>query len=207
MAISRLKKGARRAKMAAFTLIEMIIAITVFTIFIGFAISAYLAFHRADQDALVVRALLMEEQGIMDKLSSAVKENRIAYSAYKDSVSGENIETANLYLLSADKKNIFVYSWDSDAQMVQLQAFDSTSGAPLDGYADPIQLNSENAKVSYLEFKIFPSVDPYADENKQVDNVQFQPVISIDMTMEMPGRVQEKVSVSLHTAATSRYYK
>jgi len=207
MAIGAQKNREGRAKRAAFTLIEMIIAITVFTIFIGFSISAYLAFHRADQDALVVRSLLMEGQGIMDKLSSAVKENRIAYSAYKDSVSGENIETATLYLLSADKKNIYVYSWNSDDQTLQLQAFDSTSGAPLDGYSNPIQLNSENAKVSYLEFKIFPSVDPYSSKNKQVDNVQFQPVATIDMTMEIPGRAQEKVSVSLHTAATSRYYK
>ena len=51
---------------AAFTLIEMIIAITVFTIFIGFAISAYLTFHRADQDALTNRSLLMESEAILN---------------------------------------------------------------------------------------------------------------------------------------------
>ncbi|MBU0982154.1 prepilin-type N-terminal cleavage/methylation domain-containing protein, partial [Patescibacteria group bacterium] len=61
----------------AFTLVEMIIAITIFTVFIGFAMSGYLVFHRAQQEVAISRSVLMESEEILSVISSAIKADAI----------------------------------------------------------------------------------------------------------------------------------
>lgn len=182
-------------KKSAFTLIEMIIAITVFTIFIGFSISAYLTFHRADQEALTTRTLIMSAQGVMSALSDTIRESSIAY----DSLS--MLSTSELHLLSADGDVETVYVWDSVEETLSMQTFDS-AGDPL---TDAVLLHSENTTVSYVSFSIFPSENPR--DNPTEDALQYQPFVTIDLSFSMPGRVREEVTMDLHTSVTTRFYQ
>ena len=206
-------------KKAAFTLLEMIIAITVFTIFIGFAISTYLMFHRADQEALAMRSLMLETQGTLDFITDAVKENTIDYAYYNEDsdsdvlsgvrstlftdfefANGHTIKDATLALRSPDGSTETVFIWDEEAETLSLFtiAQDGTESVP-------VLLHSETTRVPYVSFRIFPDENPYEDASK--DAIQYQPTVQIKITFAMPGRVQEEVSVDFQTSITSRFYQ
>lgn len=209
----------------AFTLIEMIIAITVFTIFIGFAISAYLTFHRADQDALTSRSLLMDSEAILNELSDATRENKINYGAYASFSSGgsrtitrgfslpttfsatslslslgNELNEQSLYLISADGEEQTVYAWNADEQSLSVQRFDA-SGTAL---SDAQNLNSDGMAVTYVNFRIFPDENPYEDSSS---TSQFQPMVTFDLSFSMPGRMDAELTLDLKTTVTSRFYQ
>lgn len=198
---------------SGFTLIEMIIAITVFTIFIGFAISSYLVLHRANQEVLIQRSLMLEAQGTMNALIEALRENRIDYNAYEDRVLldflldySDTRTTSTLFLLSPDGDIHYEYTWDEEVQALTVSATDS-DGNPVDGYGSPLLLHGPKTQVSYVSFRIFPDVNPYVTENVSDDDVQYQPTVQIDLEFSIPGRIREKVTVDLHSSVTSRFYQ
>lgn len=172
-------------KNPGFTLIEMIIAITVFTIFIGFSISAYLTFHRADQEALIERNLVMSAQAIMADLSEAIRENKIDYDSYDSSVG-----TGILPLVDAEGEHALFYEWDDEEELLRL------NGEPL---------HPEAIQVTYASFDIFPEQNPF--ENRTVDALQYQPIVRIELTFVMPGRVTKELDLTLHTSVTTRFYQ
>ncbi|MEK9159418.1 MAG: type II secretion system protein [Patescibacteria group bacterium] len=182
-------------KRSAFTLLEMIIAITVFTIFIGFAISTYLMFHRADQEALAMRSLMLETQGTMDLISDAVKENTIDYAYYNDGLSSDV-----LALRSPDGQTETVFIWDEEVETLSLFTIDENDVA-----SSPVLLHSETTRVPYVHFRIFPDKNPY--ENSTEEAIQYQPTVQMEITFSMPGRVQEEITVDFQTSITSRFYQ
>ena len=201
-------------KQKAFTLIEMIIAITVFTIFIGFAMSSYISFHRAQQEASATRSLLLEVHSTMETITDALKTNTIDYEAYAgpssdvlSSIVGSRFDlnllgggaknTDTLYLLSADGEIPIVFEWNEDEETLTMQV----------GEDDPISLNAEATKVSSVNFKIFPAEDPYDTENVTDDDLQYQPSVKVSLTFSVPGRVREEITVDLETMITSRFYQ
>lgn len=201
-------------KAPAFTLLEMIIAITVFTIFIGFAIATYLTFHRADQEALAMRSVLFETQGTMDLLTEAVKENAVDYDYYNEDsaedvlsdafdgleLSGSHTVTGSTLVLRSADGTQLIYTWDSEEETLSLQAVDA------DGVAsDPTLLHNETTRVTYAQFRIFPDMNPY--ENATESAVQYQPTVRIELTFAVPGRINEEVTVDLQTSVTSRFYQ
>lgn len=170
----------------AFTLIEMIIAITVFTIFIGFSLSTYLVFHRANQDALTVRSMVMDTELLMDELLDAVRENRIDYADFT--------EGKTLRLVSPDGLENKEYTWDADAETLSVTSGDSTA-----------ILHSEDLKITYLNFDVFPEENPYSDRSK--DDIQYQPIVMIDLRVSRLGRMDEELSFDLRSSITSRFYQ
>ena len=42
-------------------------------------------------------------------------------------------------------------------------------------------------------------------ENRGQDDLQYQPIIGIDLVGSLPGRVRDVLSVDLHTSVTSRF--
>ncbi len=218
-----------RLKAPAFTLIEVIIAITVFSVFIGFVVSAYLSFHRADQEALVTRTLMMEGGKVMDQLTADLKANKIDYfyyegdsgprdpgrgalpDAFEALLEGDHVLNEEvLALRSADELTRILYVWDSDEKTLTLQKFDmtdETNPLTMDGYTNPLALTSEQVYLNEVNFRIFPDVDPYDLENASNDEVAYQPVVTLNLTFAAAGRVREEVSLPLQTTVTSRFYQ
>ncbi|MFA4815040.1 MAG: type II secretion system protein [Candidatus Gracilibacteria bacterium] len=184
-------------KKSAFTLLEMIIAITVFTIFIGFAISTYLTFHRADQEALAMRSLMLETQGTMDVLIAAVKKNTIDYDYY-----GGDEDESTLALLSPDGKTHTIYAWDGTEKTLSVHTMDSDGKE-----SEPTALHSETTSVNYMRFRIFPNANPYTLGPDAEDAQYYQPTVQMEVTFAMPGRIQEEVTVDFQTSVTSRFYQ
>lgn len=216
----------------AFTLIEVIIAITVFSVFLGFVVSAYLSFHRADQEALVSRTLMMQGGEVMDTLTADLKANKIDYSYYEEDdgtardpgrgalpdafealLEGDHVlNEETLALLSLDGLTRTVYTWnsDSEAKDFTVQKFDMADPAnpvALTGYSEALPMTSEQVYLNGVNFRIFPDVDPYADENALDNDVAFQPVVTLTFTFAAKGRVREEVTLPLQTTVTSRFYQ
>lgn len=215
-----------RLKAPAFTLIEMIIAITVFSIFIGFAVSAFLSFHRADEEALVDRSLVMEGGQVMDTLTTDIKTNKIDYEYYDESSGGSALSSAFtsafsisigdhvwnqsiLALLSPDGLTRTLYVWDSEAKTLTVQKFDMSSGnsAEMPGYPDALPMTSDHVYLNDVNFRIFPDVDPYDIANASDQETAFQPVITMNLTFAAEGRVKDEVILPLQTTVTSRFYQ
>jgi prepilin-type N-terminal cleavage/methylation domain-containing protein len=214
-----------RLKAPAFTLIEMIIAITVFSIFIGFAVSAFLSFHRADEEALVDRSLVMEGGQVMDTLTTDIKANKIDYEYYDESSGGSAFTSAFtssfssgdhvwnksiLALRSPDGLTRTVYEWDSEAKTLTVQKFDMTD--PLNvltaaGYTEALPMTSDHVYLNDVNFRIFPDVDPYDAANASDDSTAFQPVVTMNLTFAAEGRVRDEVTLPLQTTVTSRFYQ
>lgn len=220
----------RTRSVPAFTLLEMIIAITVFTIFIGFAISTYLTFHRADQEALAMRSLMLEAQGTMDLLISSIKENTIDYDEFyaEGSTLSENIfngfqsnyftnftsgeshvlNDATLALTSLDGKVGTVFIWDKETETLYLYTTEEDEEGNRTTVG-PSQLHNDTTRVTYVNFRIFPDENPYAltSADQAEDSQYYQPTVQIEMTFAMPGRIQEEVTVDFQTSVTSRFYQ
>ncbi len=209
----------------AFTLIEMIVAITIFTIFIGFSISSYLNFHRVNQEILVSRTVTMEAQAVMNDVSDAIQNSRIDYDFYSSASSGgfsaislpdlgdfagldgrHVLNEESLALWNSDATEQTLYAWDSEAEQLTVQKLDAEGNA-LEGYEEPLLVHSDALRVTYAHFRIFPDVNPYDLEQRSEDEVQYQPIVILDLTFAMPGRIHEEVSLDLHTAVTSRLYQ
>lgn len=176
--------------MPAFTLLEMIIAITVFTIFIGFSIGVYLSYHRTNQEALVMRSIMLEAEAAMAALTEAVKENRVDY---------DRSDESNLALRGPDGTGL-LYAWDkeNEALSVLSTAADGSSG-------EALLLHGPATSASFVSFRVFPEKDPYS--NRSEASLQYQPTVQILLEFSLPGRVKEEVSVLLQSSITSRFYQ
>lgn len=191
-----------------FTLLEMIIAITVFSIFIGFTVASYLSFHRADQEALIERSLIMEAGQVMDILSTEIKSNKIDYSYYS---AGEDLLSVSvLALRDASGLVRSVYFWDATAKTFSVQKFDMENPAnpqEMEGYTNSLPLTSDHVYLNEVEFRIFPQVDPYSSDNFDDTTVAFQPLVTMNLTFATEGRVRSEINLPLQTSVTSRFYQ
>ena len=210
----------------AFTLVEVIIAITVFTIFIGFVMSGYLAFHRAEQEAITARSLLFEIESAQDTVVQLAKQNKIDYESYaEEDVYGSDIlaqtvsrgvfadlvmtnamNTETLRLVSADGETQYTIFWDSEEETLSLYTLEGGAEAA-DAAGSAILLHSEETRVDYVNFKIFPDEDPFLTENSDRSDLQYQPQVQIHMSFTRPGRVRDEVTIDLQTTVTSRFYQ
>lgn len=198
------------AKCEAFTLVEMIIAMTIFSVFIGFVLSTYISFHSAQEDAATTRNVLLEAENVMGLISDAIKEDFVNYDAYTSGrevsadvlsdflrMSRPDVLTTNtLQLLDTDGNEV-VFDWDAASQELTLRQ----------GDGEARRIHSDEVGVKSLTFEIFPSDSPYDSENISDDDLQFQPIIKVYVTFSAPGRAVEEVDLSFETSVTSRFYQ
>ncbi len=168
----------------AFTLVELLIAITVFSIFIAFGMTSFSVFHGVQLDAAASRDMMFELNQNMELIREAVKENKIDF---------ENSSGTSLALLSLDESESIIFVWDSDAETLTLRKT---------GMDEAILLHSDAIKVKNLSFRVFPTEDPY-DGGKDF----YQPNVKVEMTYSTPGRAKPEIAIDLESTITSRVYQ
>ncbi len=197
-------------KQPAFTLMEMVIAITVFTVFIGFSVSTFVRFYNVEKEAAATRTLLMETQSMVDSLTQDLKENKIDYEYYSRGFSTVDAGarfSSELVLRSPDGELQTRYVWDSFTESLTLQRFDA-DGQPLAGYFDPLPLEGPYSNVTHVLFRIFPSDNPFDPANVAKDSLQFQPNVQIELEAQTPSRAGSvPITVDFQTSVTSRFYQ
>ena len=192
---------------SGFTLIEMIIAITVFVIFIGFVMAAYLTFHRSQQQVAATRSMLLEGESVFNRLGDLMDDHQIYFDYYhaSDSTTEDStytLESQELVLISLNEEEVVHLYWEeSEEDEEEGNLFYEIEGE------DPIQLNGVGTSVDFMSFRIFPNDNPYSVENQADANFpHFQPHIQVKMSLgrEVNG---SDVILDLQSTFTSRFYQ
>lgn len=218
-------------KNPAFTLVELIIAITVFSIFIAFGMTSFSVFHRVQQDSATSRDVMFQIDDAMNIITEAVKENKIDYGYYDCADSSistitlspaefanslttsvvraascktDTIEPNTLVLISHDGNNRIVFKYSDES--LTMQEFEKDSSDEWNETSDALELHSDSVKVTSVDFRIFPNVDPYDSANNDVE-LFYQPNVKVKMTFETPGQARETISLDFETTITSRVYQ
>jgi len=173
----------RIIKQKGFTLVELLISMSIFVIFMGVLINSYTAIVRSQREANDYRIMYVEAREIFETVSAELKNAAINYNQIAVSFNGA---VQDLEFISKDGlvKNEIRY--------------DESEGIV---YLNDEPLNGEEVKVTDFAFYVSPKMDPYAQENVQWASLQFQPKVTVVAKFE-----REKYELNLRTTISSRFY-
>lgn len=211
---------------AGFTLLELIMAITVFTIFISILMTSFVFLMRAQRDANEMRRIYSEARFLMDELAEEIRLKTVDYDCYESVLVGPGplvgdctedwdlevhkgkVGTLALVDPFLEKRTRFRVQ-DGNLQ-ISRQVLDATGNWQADkGYElEEFQsLTAERITVKNLEFLITPFQDPLAFENRDAENYQYQPRVTVWLSLN--GRSQlrvDGVNFDIQTTFSSRVY-
>lgn len=187
---------------SGFTLIEILISISIFMIFLAIAGSSYVTLVSANKSANTTQKTYTEVRFVFDELARAVRGGAIDYSC----VDGENPCLDNLNLttqtvfgaLSSDGLARTLFKFDAAKHAVMVLHQTRNASQVLTWAGGTFQpLTSENLKVEDLAFSVSPQKNPYASENAGNDELQRQPAVTISMKV---------AGTAFRTTYSSRFY-
>lgn len=211
-----------RAK-RGFTLIEMLIAMSIFVTFLGILMGSYSSIVKAQREANDYRVLYSEARRVFDKLTEEIRGGSILYSRQVDPPSPEFL-TGNdsLTLVAADGNRAvnFVYQELGQGEggvdgedpiekgtiLFTEELFSEGKGTSNETYS---LISNEEGKVYVSAFNVFvsPSTDPYNPENVYKDAIQFQPKVTVYARFELEGKNgKDPFILDLQTTVSSRFY-
>jgi prepilin-type N-terminal cleavage/methylation domain-containing protein len=225
-----------KATQKGFTLIEVLIALTIFVIFITSMSSAYLSIARSQREANALREMYSELRHVVTLISEETQSKTIDYGCYlgtpkiEDEDSLETIvrkippSTAcneltsrlpheYLALIDSESRERTIFKTEEDIETGEKKIFmfrETNTGAAWEadeGYITGYKEISLNSfKISGLEFEIAPLIDPFDPENVGCGPAQFQPSVSIYASVFGARSDTEKFDLDLQTSLSSRVY-
>ena len=203
MKILKQKKG--------FTLVELLVAMTIFVAFIGILIGSYTSIVRAQRDANEYRIMYSEARQVFETLVFNLREGMVDYAAYTGSVvSGQPLSELTLISKDALRRTKIIYNGETKKVSIK-QGFLPPNTRPCINavypFDEPVDLNSSELKVTDFKVYVAPIIDPYALENFDKHGNQFHPFVTIfaEFTREYPGG-KEPFVINLQTTVSSRIY-
>ncbi|MBI4235347.1 prepilin-type N-terminal cleavage/methylation domain-containing protein [Candidatus Peregrinibacteria bacterium] len=184
-----------------FTLVEMLVSMTIFMTFVGILISSYSSIIKAQKEANDYRAMYTEARAVFDTLIGELREGMVDYgnSEYGNACNSFiTTMTENLLLVSKDetKKKIWLDKTDPAHSILKIE----TAGGQTKS------LNSGDVSVTDFEFKIYPLADPYSPQNVDKNQYQFHPFVTIFVSFEKEKVTGEPYKVDFQTTVSSRIY-
>ncbi|PIQ77815.1 hypothetical protein COV82_02570 [Candidatus Peregrinibacteria bacterium CG11_big_fil_rev_8_21_14_0_20_46_8] len=198
-------------KQEAFTLIEMIVAITVFMFFLGFAFSSFQSVTRANAAATEAQKLYRDARHVLETLADDIRANTLDFtclaqpgpgaktdiSCAESSISdGRNKKI--LPLISADGLRRTVYKFE-DGRLIQ---FTTVRPNTRSIFAAPTNeswkaVNSGNLPLTSILFTVAPVRSPLEATNAADDAIQVQPIVRIRLVSD---------TITLQASYSSRTY-
>ncbi|MBI5755079.1 type II secretion system protein [Candidatus Peregrinibacteria bacterium] len=192
-----------------FTLIELMISMVVFAIFITVMFSTYLFVASASRDANEERKAIEEAQFLLDEMVRTVRAGTVDYSCYDAAdVCGVlnadgRVDGILAVRLKATGERV-LFQKDAESALTILYQKKSNAGE-WQNSSSPKKLSHEKITVERLDFLITPSADPYTHV---VDNqFQYQSRVSIFMEIQAPARSRpDGIRIPAQTTVSSRFY-
>ena len=183
----KIKKG--------FTLIEMLVAMTIFVVFIGVIISSYASIVQSQKHTNDFRIVYADARSVFETLVLDLRDGMVDYASYHGHAVPVGNGLQELYLVSKDAavKTKIVYKVDEKSVFV--------SQGP--DFSDAVKLNNN---VNIVDFKMYvsPVIDPYDPQFVANDKNQFQPKVTI--YAEFGEEKGDESNVKLQTTISSRIY-
>lgn len=208
-----------------FTLIELMISIVIFVLFLGIVSQSYISIVRTQREANEVRKMYSDVRLVMDFLSEEIRLSSIDYDCYAGKgtncegvIAGTffNGQTEHLALIRQGGGQKTFVKLDDDGRLVVKKLLrDGDEYIPAPGYeTDYRPLTSDRVRFEHLSFAIFPDVNPYSNEVLPGSNVpiyadngtQFQPKVTTFMTVKNSDEVSTSFDFDFQTTVSSRVY-
>lgn len=214
----------------AFTLVELIISMVIFTVFVGVASTTYIYVSRALRHAAEVRSVYAETRFLMDKITQDVRLYTLDYACYEDMEDGDGMDygtrtygecnggglsesnhgqTSFLHLISAEGSHRVSYRFEEGEFSILELDYDATSSegwVASEGYYSGFQaFETQRVDLDYVQFMIKPLQSPY--ENYGEDDSQYQPSVNVVIAARsMSTLLPEVLQVEMQSTIVSRVY-
>lgn len=166
----------KKNKYSGFTLLEMLISISIFMIFLGIVSGSYTSLVSANRSANDVQKLYHDVRDVFDTISTEIRSGVIDYSC---------VDTLCILHNNGSKRSLFKFDAENKRILVLHQSrIDSESriSSWISDDPDWLSLTSEKFPVQNFLFTIFPLKDPYV--NATDDDVQWQPSVTFLLNID-----------------------
>ncbi len=189
-----------------FTLIEIMVSMVVFSIFMGAMFNSYFSLISSNQNADSVRQMYSGARDVYSILSEDIRLSAIDYYSLRT----ERVENRSLYLLSKDGLKQTIYRVESNPEkegffVVSKAESYRESANTIFPTSEAYNLTSSQLLIKDFQFVVTPKGDPYSRETYNVWANQFQPQVTIladFVNTEQDGFVD----YPLQTTISSRVY-
>lgn len=217
-----------------FTLIEVLIALTIFVILMTVVSSSYLNIARSQREANAIREIYSEVRYLFNLIGEQAREKTIDYGCPRTIELNEDDITrpidqgststvcSDLFILqnenylalvnrTSSERVIFkLNDIDGDKKMMMYREAKEQNGSawsPEPGYEQgfvEIELNGINIKD--IKFEKAPLEDPFDPKNVSCGLIQIQPSVTIYASIEAEKESVSTFSFDLQTSFSSRVY-
>jgi four helix bundle protein len=163
-----------------FTLIEALVATSVFALMVSSILGVYLATLKLDSRTRAQRTVIQDGRFIMDFIGKEVRNGAIDYSIY-----GGGVSSLSLINVAAEAETFSL----NDGNLVLTKSAGST------------HLNSDQVQVTKLLFYVSPDQDPFT--TSKLANQQPNVTVVLELTHTDP---QNPVKINVQSTFEERYY-
>lgn len=157
-----------KRKNAGFTLMEVLIATSVFVLVALASLSIYVATLKASQKTIALTRIQQESQLIMGVLAKKIRTSRVNYNYYVGGPSASGEDELAVTDLAGDE---YVFALDTDNNSLSVEVNDS---------GNPQDIPAENVSIDDVAFFINPTDDPFITLDAPPSS---QPYVTIVMTI------------------------
>lgn len=222
-------KHQRRNK-SGFTLVELLVSIAVFVVFLGVVASSYVNIVRSQRQANLIRKMYSQVRIVMDQMATDTRLGTIDYDCYEPGLEVSTCppEVKNIAQIAPDGMSSVLVIVNKDHTLKTVYRFDPVTSNvtfkryifSVGGWITPPEFNPdpENApdgflsllggevKVKNLAFAIYPPVNPYSQQHALQNHFQFQPKVTAFLTIENGSPNLPPFHLDLQTTFSSRVY-
>ena len=178
MAINLKSLNLKRSRFS-FTVIELLVSITIINVIILTAVGIYMLAIGSRQKTISQTTLQQEGQYIMSLIAKDIRSSKVNYSAYGGAISNPTATLALLDLTVTPAANVSYFRELAGSQYFLKKQI----GA---GPAQAVTANDIN--VERLDFYIYPTTDPIVHGSTTFENPKVTIVIKLKSLKERPGQ-------------------
>ncbi len=187
----------------AFTLIEILVSLSIFLLLIGVLMSAFFQLQKSQREANEVRKVTADLRTLVNFVQDEMRTKTIDFEAYSDSDANWKLSLNQvrdtLILVNKDRTEQTIITFVLGGRVTfqrraRQTSMDGWGSAP--GYSDPKELSTPHLQLSLVRF----SLAPMADTNKNLADAAYQIQPSVTMHVSFGH------NYTLQTTFSSRVY-
>jgi len=187
-----------------FTLIEMLVAMAIFVIFLGLMLGSYSLIVKSLRDTEEYRIMYSESRNVFNELLADARDSRFygpeGTQGLLDCPGASGDNGFNFY--SKDFASVKTYCFGLDAGSVLIREFDGGT------FSKEYNLTTPEVKVESVTFELFPKENPYFDEIGGAfdPSTYFHPSLRVSVEFSKASVKGEDFELELSTTISSRVY-
>ena len=201
-------------------MIELLVSMVIFVIFMGIVATSFTDIVRAQKEANEIRKMYSEVRNFADTLSEEARLGSIDYDCYAGAPAFANTcpeqlaaivdgRSTDLALVRKDGLQKTIFRYDPEFKKVQIVKYDKAEGGAwkfTPGYGGFRDAMGDSVSVEKLSFAVNPDVNPYSQENVYASEKQFQPKVTLFMSVKNGANVKSAFNLDFQTTVSSRVY-